>query len=609
MRRAAFALFCVAALADQLPTRIYTTADGLAGNTIDRIVRDSHGYLWFCTREGLSRFDGYQFRNFGAAQGLPALDSDLLETPAGDYWVATGDGIARFRPADPNPRFTIFRAADALGRVFHALALDPAGGVWAGSGGGLYHLDPPRPPDSREWRLRFVDIGLPRQNFDDAYVEALLVDRHGNLWVGARSGLYRRSPDGRTEGTRGGPPYPDVRSLLEDHAGRLWAGTREGVCRIQPDRGLAGRPLQDVCVYAPELAGQIVHFLHESADGLLWTGSNGLLRARGPGIAGVARYSARNGLPGEGTPLLSGGEDIAGNLWVGGFGAVRIAKGGFRTYSGQDGLDSDHIASIFEDRNGELCVVSEGAGGRMVNRFDGRRFHTVEAAVPPAVGWGWGAQQIALEARNREWWIATAAGMYRFAPLRNLEQLGRTPPRAVYGAANSVYAVFEDAGGGVWMSAQVLVRPGGPAHANALARWDPATGALRRFSDADGAPLRDLATSFAEDRTGAVWIGLSRGSLARYADGKFRMLPPPAGGHPWVNALHADRSGKLWVATNSGVSRLDPIAADPRPVTFTTADGLATNDVECITEDLQGRVSWRTSELRCDMRAPREHLS
>ncbi|MGA2591005.1 MAG: hypothetical protein ABSH32_13885 [Bryobacteraceae bacterium] len=50
--------------------RIYTTADGLAGNTIDRIVTDSHGFLWFCTREGLSRFDGYQFYNFGVAQGL-----------------------------------------------------------------------------------------------------------------------------------------------------------------------------------------------------------------------------------------------------------------------------------------------------------------------------------------------------------------------------------------------------------------------------------------------------------------------------------------------------------------------------------------------------------
>src|SRR5208282_6083318 len=86
--------------AEHLPVRIYTTADGLADNTIDRIVRDSRGYLWFCTREGLSRFDGYKFQNFGVAQGLPRGDGDLIETDAHDYWIATNDGLARFRPMD-----------------------------------------------------------------------------------------------------------------------------------------------------------------------------------------------------------------------------------------------------------------------------------------------------------------------------------------------------------------------------------------------------------------------------------------------------------------------------------------------------------------------------
>ena len=102
MRLAAW-FFCLAAFAEQLPIRVYTTADGLAGNTIDRIVRDSRGYLWFCTREGVSRFDGYQFQNFGVEQGLPPLDTDLVETPAGDYFIATDEGVARFRPPMPLP--------------------------------------------------------------------------------------------------------------------------------------------------------------------------------------------------------------------------------------------------------------------------------------------------------------------------------------------------------------------------------------------------------------------------------------------------------------------------------------------------------------------------
>ncbi len=57
--------------AERLPIKTYTTADGLPHNSINRIVRDSRGFLWFCTGEGLSRFDGYSFINYGVTEGLP----------------------------------------------------------------------------------------------------------------------------------------------------------------------------------------------------------------------------------------------------------------------------------------------------------------------------------------------------------------------------------------------------------------------------------------------------------------------------------------------------------------------------------------------------------
>lgn len=40
------------AVAERLPVRLYTTADGLAQNAVNRIARDSRGFLWFCTDEG-----------------------------------------------------------------------------------------------------------------------------------------------------------------------------------------------------------------------------------------------------------------------------------------------------------------------------------------------------------------------------------------------------------------------------------------------------------------------------------------------------------------------------------------------------------------------------
>ena len=55
MRKFGAFLLCFACRAEQLPVKRYTTADGLAGNRVECILRDSHGFLWFGTTEGLSR--------------------------------------------------------------------------------------------------------------------------------------------------------------------------------------------------------------------------------------------------------------------------------------------------------------------------------------------------------------------------------------------------------------------------------------------------------------------------------------------------------------------------------------------------------------------------
>ena len=74
---------------ERLPIKTYTIADGLVSNKISRIVRDSRGFLWFCTEEGLSRFDGYTFTNYTTEQGLPSnWVDDFLETRSGVLLVA-----------------------------------------------------------------------------------------------------------------------------------------------------------------------------------------------------------------------------------------------------------------------------------------------------------------------------------------------------------------------------------------------------------------------------------------------------------------------------------------------------------------------------------------
>jgi hypothetical protein len=94
----------------------YSTGEGLVGAYVSAVLRDSRGFVWFGTRDGVSRFDGVRFVNDGVEDGLsdPTVN-DVLESRAGDHWMATnGSGasarVSSARRAMPSSRVG-FRSA------------------------------------------------------------------------------------------------------------------------------------------------------------------------------------------------------------------------------------------------------------------------------------------------------------------------------------------------------------------------------------------------------------------------------------------------------------------------------------------------------------------
>src|SRR5260370_16013136 len=134
--------------AEQLPLKTYTIADGLARDSVNWIMQDSLGFLWFCTSEGLSRFDGYTFTNYGVDQGLPSRELNyMIEAHDGDYWIATSYGLVRFNPrraattqqTQAEPMFVVYRPSEQIyARHFTFLLEDRAGVIWGGTRAGLF---------------------------------------------------------------------------------------------------------------------------------------------------------------------------------------------------------------------------------------------------------------------------------------------------------------------------------------------------------------------------------------------------------------------------------------------------------------------------------------
>ncbi len=584
---------------ERLPIRSFTTADGLAHDRVRRIVRDSRGFLWFCTAGGLSRFDGRRFVSYSAHDGLPASTlNDLLENPDETYWLATnGAGLVRYDPASASrrrsghgggARFTQFAIGGepAVNRANH-LFRDPEGRLWIGTDAGLFVLE----QEARRPSFRRIPLNVPLHPDSVLQVWAVAEDPGGSLWIGTSAGLLRRLPDGRVVHHRVRPARTTdhVWALLIDPRGRLWIEHQTGLLVLETLPAMAaGGALGDQGLWytAAGLPVEWSNALLRTFDGRTWVGTDAGVSEIAAG--GMTSYGAAHGLEGS---IVALAEDSSGNIWAGtdASGAIRIPRGGFTTYTKADGLSDQEIGPVFETTGGQLCVVTRGP---RLHVFDGHRFRAVLPNIPRGAGHSarrGESYAAALQDRAGEWWIPSAETLYRFAPVADVAALRTAAPRAVYElgtvpASRGIWRLFEDSRGDVWIAMRIAAK-------GALARWERATGRMHRYSEPDGLPA-SAPHVFAEDRAGNVWIGFWDAGLARHRNGRFQTFSAadgaPAGG---VSALRVDRAGRLWVGTAEGLFRIDDPTADrPRLVRYSPDGALADARITSIAEDRSGHL-------------------
>jgi len=657
----------------ELPVKLYTTAEGLISNRVGPVFSDSRGFLWFGTEDGLSRFDGSRFVNFGTEQGLPyPVVTWVLEVRDGIFWVATNDGIARLdatgnglgksaggtrsgsrNHTGPNNRggdragsslagqngtgfvFEKFRVSpDAAPNRINVLYRDRAGVLWLGTDGGVFTLN----EAGGKVTFRRVELSLTQP---DLLVQTwcLLEDQEGSMWIGTKFGLVRRLPNGRTvqyptradTGTGTGAVY----SVIKDRTGVLWVGHSQGVSLFRPGSakdlsrpdtaagalepagawrddtleqtgarmgGSSHDPAMESSwqwgvLERPEKEGQArllpsghdVIGLYEFHDGRIWATTR---------LGGLYEFENGRYRPVNATRRvmteLSGSitEDRDGNAWLGSqsSGAVRISPQGFVTYGRADGLVST-VTGLMEYDSTRIIALT---GARQINWFDGEKITPTNLSAPPGrEQYRW--NQSLLRDHLGEWWAAGKAGLYRFARNSDPERFLKMPPAALYTVRDGlpedpIMRMFEDSRGDIWISTFA------PAH-EPLTRWSRAESRFIRYSDQDGLPAFSGPTSFSEDRAGDVWIGFREGGIARYragnGAGSFRYFTAADGFVPGpVIGCYIDRTDRMWCATiEHGLLRMDRRGESRlEPVFYSTRQGLSSDLIYAIGEDLDGRI-------------------
>lgn len=558
------------ARAERLPVRLFTTADGLANNRVEAGARDPHGFLWFATAEGVSRFDNHQFESFGLADGLPAASAnDIAVTPDGKVWVATDAGIAVL---DLEERAVRPRFRAVTKEVTWTLLVDPSGVLWAGMRRGLQRIE----------GGRITDVPGPGPIMSLAYDA-----RDRSLWLGTFHGLVHRHESGTLDSFRVAPLAEDddrIFDVLVARDGTLWiAHVGRRVLAVK-------RPLTPTATPLVELDTVEVHVtdgfarrrLLEDSSGTIWIGtSEHLYRWTGSRLEQMS--AAQIGVDGAPGPSV---EDPAGNLWFGTdtYGVVRLARGGFASYDPSDGLVSQRVYGFARGPAGELYPIAlyEEAVGHAIHRRDGDRYVGVKPRTPEGVkllGWGYG--QVVVRARDGRWWWPTAEGLARFPAVDRIDDLATTAPERITDLpGKDILRIYEDHRGDVWITT------GNPT---GIARWDRATD--RFVTLREGYP-RGFALAYAEDLRGDLWIGFW-GQLARVHDGVPRIVESPVRGA--IEALLVDRSGRLWIgSTSEGLARVDDLEHPAAAKIYRAAD-LGSDQVATLVEDLDGRIYAGTS--------------
>lgn len=87
---------CILSSAQEYVIQRLTVSDGLPSDRVNCVYEDSYGYLWVGSSNGLGRYDGKKFTNYGFADGLPYLQiSAIFEDRRHRLWIGTTKGIAQ----------------------------------------------------------------------------------------------------------------------------------------------------------------------------------------------------------------------------------------------------------------------------------------------------------------------------------------------------------------------------------------------------------------------------------------------------------------------------------------------------------------------------------
>lgn len=565
--------------------------DGLSQNTVNTVLQDRQGFMWFGTKDGLNRFDGLSLKIFRREYGNPRsignnIITTLYEDKAGNLWVGTDAGLYIYQPE--KEKFNPFAISTNDGiRIEETVTMignDSVGQIWiAVERQGIFKYDP------EEGILK--NYPLNRKEKHQANVQCFAFDGKDRMWIGFFGEGLWYSEDGlktlrpfRTEEKEKIFAEDIVSRILPGPYNCLYVASAKGGLReinltsgkvrdlLARDENRQNLWVRDICLYS---------------DTEIWVGSE----------SGVFIYNLRTNrythlkTSGDNPYALSDNavysfcKDKEGGMWIGSyFGGVDyypVPYTYFEKYYPlyyQNSIHGKRVREFCPAPDGSIWIGTEDGG---LNRFDPvtRKFSFFEPSREFR-----NVHALCMDGENL--WIGTfSKGLKvlntKTGKMKSYSQ-GITPNSL---NDNNVFSIFKTSAGDIWLGTLF-----------GLLQYNKGKDCFIRIPELEGIFIHDIK----EDSQGNIW-------LATYANGawkfdvktkiwtNFLQNEKDTASLPYnkVLSIYEDSRRQVWLTTQGGgFCRYCPETKNF--VRYTMQNGLPNDVVYQIVEDQEGYF-WLTT--------------
>jgi ligand-binding sensor domain-containing protein/serine phosphatase RsbU (regulator of sigma subunit) len=540
--------------AQQMNFKNFSIEDGLPQSQIIDICQDNTGVIWFATNGGgVSRYNGNKFLNYNTKDGLRNNRVyDIFQDSKNTIWIGTGKGLNKFH----NNKLVHIGDAQLDQKSIHKIYENTNGEIWVGTSDGIFIYN------GKNFRP-FVG----NDSIGAFQVWSIQQDKAGNTWIGTlMNGVFCYDGKQMIHFTKENGLIDSKNRDILIKGNQVWISTYRGINIYDLSKSYSGNRKLDTLKFNGKPYLETVYRFYKDTSGAIWAGvGSGVVKIT---YGNIKHITKQNGLCSN---MICGiTQDREGNLWFGSFGGgvSKYRNELFKNINETHGLANNTVMSFFKDSKNNMWIGTWGGG---VSKLDLTAFEkhdsiSIQNFIQSKNGLAFNNVWSICEDKTGKIWLGTSAqgvSVYDGKDFKNYHIKD-----GLHGIR--IQTILCDKKGNIWM-----------ANENGLDKFDGKT--FTYYGEKEGMSAEGVNAIY-EDNVGNLWFG-SPDRIIKY-DGKiFTTLLRP-GGFPKIRNIIRDKFGYMWFSTDAGAC----VYTGSKFYLVSESDGLSSNTVYYVKPDEDGNL-------------------